>query len=64
MNSSAGNNHAQTPCPENHRFGGSKIQTSNTANRPYVSTAAQTTGVCLDGQQQIPSLMPGNMAPG
>ena len=51
MNLSAGNNHAQTPCPENQRCRGFKVQTSNTVNQPYVPTAAQTTGVCLDGQQ-------------
>ena len=50
MNLSAGNTHAQTPCPENHRFCGLTKQTANTANQPYVSTAAQTNGACPDGQ--------------
>ena len=63
MNPSAGNTRAQTPCPENHRFGGLIIQTSNTANQSYVSTAAQTSGACPDGQQLIPNQKPGNTAP-
>ena len=45
------NTHIQTPCPENHRFGDSTVQTSNTVIQPYVSTVAQTSGICLYGQK-------------
>ena len=59
-NLSAGNNHVQTPYPENQRSRGCTIQISNIVNQSYAPTAAQTSGVCPDDPQQNPNQMPGS----
>ena len=63
-NLSAGNNHAQTPCPRNRKLRGCTIQTSSIVNQSYATTVIHTSDACPDDPQQNPNQKPGNKAPG